>query len=163
MSNRSDRLDSTAIDGKKNSMWRWYKVRNPLRILINFLLIEICKYFPSLKVRIFLCRLLGMNIGEDVSIGLGVQFDVFFPDKITIDENSIIGYNTTILFHEFLIDEYKVGETKIGKEVMIGANSTIIAGVKIGDEAKVGAGAVVVEDVPDEEFYSGVPAGKVDD
>lgn len=163
MSNRSDRLNSTAIDGKKNSMWRWYKVRNPLRILINFLIIEICKYFPSLKVRIFLCRLLGMNIGEDVSIGLGVQFDVFFPDKITIDENSIIGYNTTILCHEFLIDEYKVGETKIGKEVMIGANSTIIAGVKIGDEAKVGAGSVVVEDVPDEEFYSGVPAGKVDD
>ena len=163
MSKRSDRLTSHPAKGSKNSLWMWAKVRNPLRVGLNFLVIEICKFFPSLRVRLFLCRLIGMELGENVSIGLGVQFDIFFPDMIKIDDNSIIGYNSTILCHEFLIEEYKTGEVEIGKNVMVGANSTIIAGVKINDRSKIGAGSVVVKDVPENEFHGGIPAKKLKD
>ena len=55
-----------------------------------------------------------------------VMPDIMFPEKITVGENSIIGYNTTLLAHEYLIREYRLGEIVIGNEVMIGANVTIL-------------------------------------
>ena len=60
-----------------------------------------------------------------------------FPEKISIGENSVIGYNTTILAHEYLIKEYRLGEVRIGENVLIGANTTILPGVTIGDGAVV--------------------------
>ena len=58
----------------------------------------------------------------------------------------MIGYNTTILAHEYLIKEYRLGEVRIGENVLIGANTTILPGVTIGDGAVV-AGSVVHKDV----------------
>ena len=55
-----------------------------------------------------------------------VMPDIMFPEKITVGDNSIIGYNTTLLAHEYLIREYRLGEIVIGNEVMIGANTTIL-------------------------------------
>ena len=163
MTKRSDRLESHPVESNKNSLWMWYKVKNPLRVVFNFIIIEICKFFPSLRVRLFLCRLIGMKLGKNVSIGLGVQFDIFYPELIEISDNSIIGYNSTILCHEFLTDEYKTGKVRIGEKVMIGANTTILAGVKINNNSKIGAGSVVVNDIPESEFHAGVPAKKLND
>ena len=84
-----------------------------------------------------------------------VMPDIMFPEKITVGENSIIGYNTTILAHEYLIREYRLGEIVIGNEVMIGANVTILPGVKIGDGATVSAGTLVHRDVPSGAFVGG--------
>lgn len=49
-------------------------------------------------------------------------------------------------------------KTKIGNDVWIGRNATIISGVNIGNGAIVGAGAVVTKDVPDYAVVVGVPA-----
>ena len=46
----------------------------------------------------------------------------------------------------------------IGKNVWIGANATILAGVSIGENAVVAAGAVVTKDVQDGVVVGGVPA-----
>lgn len=46
----------------------------------------------------------------------------------------------------------------IGKNVWIGANATVTAGVTIGDNAVVAAGAVVTKDVPADTVVGGVPA-----
>nr|MBR9646805.1 hypothetical protein [Streptococcus sp. 11-4097] len=73
---------------------------------------------------------LRMKVGKKTSIALMVVPDIMFPEKITVGENSIIGYNTTLLAHEYLIREYRLGEIVIGNEVMIGANTTILPGVK---------------------------------
>jgi len=86
-----------------------------------------------------------------------VMVDVFFPEKITVGDNSIIGYNTTILTHEYLIKEYRLGEVHIGSNVMIGANSTILPGVTIGDHAVIAAGSVIHKDVPAGSFVGGNP------
>lgn len=80
-----------------------------------------------------------------------------FPEKITVGDNSIIGYNTTLLAHEYLIREYRLGEIIIGNEVMIGANTTILPGVTIGDGAIVSAGTLIHKDVPDGAFVGGNP------
>jgi acetyltransferase-like isoleucine patch superfamily enzyme len=86
-----------------------------------------------------------------------VMVDVFFPEHITIGNNSVIGYNTTILAHEYLIEEYRIGKVVIGDHVLIGANTTILPGVTIGDGAIVAAGAVVHKDVPAGAFVGGNP------
>lgn len=46
----------------------------------------------------------------------------------------------------------------IGKNVWIGSNATILAGVSIGDGAIVAAGAVVTKNVPPNTIVGGVPA-----
>ena len=81
----------------------------------------------------------------------------YVPRKDNCGRNSIIGYNTTILAHEYLIREYRLGEIVIGNEVMIGANVTILPGVKIGDGATVSAGTLVHRDVPSGAFVGGNP------
>lgn len=49
-------------------------------------------------------------------------------------------------------------KTRIGNDVWIGKNVTIIAGNNIGDGAIVGAGAVVTHDIPPYAIACGVPA-----
>src|SRR5699024_10346262 len=67
-------------------------------------------------------------------------------------------YNTTILAHEYLIEEYRLGEVRIGSNVLIGANTTILPGVTIGDGAIVSAAALINKDVPAGAFVGGNPA-----
>ncbi len=85
------------------------------------------------------------------------MIDVMFPERISIGKNTIVGYNTTILAHEYLIKEYRLGDVIIGDEVMIGANTTILPGVTIGDRAIVSAGTLVNRDVPAGAFVGGNP------
>ncbi len=99
---------------------------------------------------------MGIKIGEHVSVGLEANMDVFFPELIEIGENSIIGFNSTILCHEFLVGEYRIGNVVIGKNVTIGANTTILPGVTIADGSVVSAHSLVNGDVSG--FVGGVPA-----
>lgn len=98
-----------------------------------------------------------MRVGDQTSFALMVMLDVMFPEKISVGKNSVIGYNTTILAHEYLIREYRLGDVVIGDEVLIGANSTILPGVTIGDGAIVSAGTLVHKDVPAGAFVGGNP------
>jgi acetyltransferase-like isoleucine patch superfamily enzyme len=145
----------------KNSMCGWYKIRNPLRVAFNFIVIYACRFLPSLSLKNYLYRMLGMKVGRNVSVGLMAMFDIFFPELIEIGDNTVIGYNATILGHEFLVDEWRTGRVRIGKNVMIGANSTILPGVTIGDGAVVSACALVNKDVNSGTFVGGVPAKEI--
>jgi len=98
-----------------------------------------------------------MKVGEKTAFALMVVPDTMFPEKISVGSNTVIGFNTTILAHEYLIKEYRLGDVKIGNEVMIGANSTILPGVEIGDGAIVSAGTLVHRDVPAGSFVGGNP------
>lgn len=141
-----------------NSLWQVYKTVSFWKAVKNFIIIQIARYTPFLGAKNWLYRrCLNMNVGRQTAFGLMAMVDVFFPEKITVGQNCIIGYQTTILTHEYLIDEYRLGEVKIGNEVMIGANVTILPGVCIGDRAVVAAGTVVHRDVPAGAFARGNP------
>ena len=86
-----------------------------------------------------------------------VMPDSMFPERISVGDNSIIGFNTTILAHEYLIEEYRLGDVEIGSNVMVGANTTILPGVKIGDGAIVSAATLVHKDVPAGAMAGGNP------
>jgi acetyltransferase-like isoleucine patch superfamily enzyme len=100
--------------------------------------------------------MMGIRVGSNVSIALEVTMDVLFPQLIEIGDNTIIGFNTTILCHEFLIKEYVTGPVVIGRDVMVGANTTILPGVTIADGSVVSAHSLVNSDI--EGFVGGVPA-----
>lgn len=113
---------------------------------------------PSLRVKNWLYRRMGIDVGDHASIGLEVTMDIFFPELVTIGPDSIVGFDSVILCHEFLVDEYRTGPVEIGEGVSIGAKTTILPGVTIGDGATVSANSLVNRDVPEGAFYGGVPA-----
>ncbi|WP_405102919.1 acyltransferase [Oceanobacillus sp. FSL H7-0719] len=141
-----------------NSLWQIYKTVSFWKVVKNFIVIQAARYTPFLGVKNWMYRsFLRMKVGKETAFALMVMPDIMFPEKITVGNNTIIGYNTTILAHEYLIKEYRIGEVIIGDEVLIGANTTILPGVKIGDGATVSAGALVHKDVPAGAFVGGNP------
>ncbi|MBD4894623.1 heptaprenylglyceryl phosphate O-acetyltransferase, partial [Xanthomonas citri pv. citri] len=127
-----------------NSLWHVYQTVPFLKVVKNFIVIQIARYTPFIGMKNWLYRtFLRMKVGKQTSFALMVMPDIMFPEKISVGTNTIIGYNTTILAHEYLIHEYRIGKVLIGDEVMIGANTTILPGVKIGDGAVVSAGTLV--------------------
>ena len=149
------------VPGPKNSLYYWTSYVNPLRVCFNFAVIYMCRFLPSLRLKNVLYRMVGIKIGKDVSVGLMVMFDVFFPQLITVGDNSIIGYNTTILAHEYMIREWAIGNVVIGQDVLIGANTTVLAGVSVGDGATVSAHSLINHDVKPATFVGGVPAKEI--
>ncbi|TDQ36966.1 acetyltransferase-like isoleucine patch superfamily enzyme [Aureibacillus halotolerans] len=124
----------------------------------NFIFIQLGRYIPILPLKAWLYRtFLRMDIGDQTAFALMVMLDIMYPERIRVGRNCVIGYNTTILVHEYLITEYRLGDVVIGNNVMIGANSTILPGVTIGDDAIVSAGTLVHKDVPAGAFVGGNP------
>lgn len=147
-----------APSGATNALWHVYRTVSFAKAVRNFVFIQISRYMPLLAVKRWIYRrILGMQVGEWSSFALMVMPDVFFPERIHVGRNCIVGYNTTILTHEYLIREYCLGDVVIGDEVMIGANCTILPGVVIGDGAVVAAGSVVHKDVAAGTFVGGNP------
>ncbi|WP_423799581.1 acyltransferase [Neobacillus sp. SAB-20_R2A] len=141
-----------------NSLWQVYKTVSFWKVAKNFIVIQLARYTPFMSMKNWLYRtFLGMKVGEKTSFALMVMPDIMFPEKISVGCNTVIGFNTTILAHEYLIKEYRLGEVIIGDEVMIGANSLIMPGVTIGDGAIVSAGTMVHKDVPPGYFVGGNP------
>lgn len=141
-----------------NSLWHIYKTVSFFKVAKNFVVIQISRYTPFLSLKNFLFRtFLKMKVGQQTSFALMVMPDIMFPERITVGDNSIIGFNTTILAHEYLIDEYRIGDVVIGKNVLIGANTTILPGVEIGDGAVVSAASLVNRDIPPGVFAGGNP------
>jgi acetyltransferase-like isoleucine patch superfamily enzyme len=150
-------VDRHSVDGP-NALWQVYKTVSRAKAVRNFIAIQLARYCPELSWKNWIYRkVLGMKVGEHTAFALMVMVDVFFPERIKVGRNSIIGYNTTILTHEYLINEYRIGDVVIGDHVMIGANCTILPGVKIGDHAIVSAGTLVHKDVPASAFVGGNP------
>lgn len=141
-----------------NSLWHVYKTVPFWKVVRNFIVIQLARYTPFLAVKNWLYKtFLRMEVGEQASFALMVMLDIMFPEKISVGKNTVVGYNTTILAHEYLIKEYRLGDVIIGDEVLIGANSTILPGVVIGDGAIVSAGTLVNKDVPAGAFVGGNP------
>ena len=140
-----------------NSLKYWYQARSPIFVVFNFLVIWLAKYMPSLAVKRTLYRMAGIKVGNGVSVGLGATFDIFFPELIEIGDNTVIGYDTLLLAHEFLVREWRKGKVRVGKNVMIGARVLVLPGVTIGDGAVVAGYSLVNRDVKPGEFVGGVP------
>jgi len=102
-----------------------------------------------------------ITIGKRVFINAGCKFQD--QGGITIGDGSLIGHNVVLatLNHDLAPENRGTmhpAPIVIGKNVWIGSNATVLAGVNIGDGAVVAAGAVVTKDVPANTIVGGVPA-----
>ncbi|BCJ87931.1 acyltransferase [Effusibacillus dendaii] len=141
-----------------NALWQLYKTVSFWKVVRNFIVIQLARYTPFLSLKNWMYRtFLGVRVGGQTAFALMVMLDIMFPERIQVGRNCIIGYNTTILAHEYLIEEYRLGDVRIGDNVMIGANSLILPGVTIGDGAVIGAGSLVNRDIPAGAFAAGNP------
>lgn len=155
---RKSRLHVHPSPGNHNSLWYFPQVTGGMwRVMRNALIVQVSRYTPWLSLKHWLLRSIGVQAEPFVSFGLMVMIDIFFPQDIQIGCETIIGYNTTILCHEFLRHEWRRGPVVIGQDVLIGANTTILPGVVIGDGATVAAGSLVHCDVPAGAMVGGVP------
>ena len=152
------RTERYQVKHSGNSLWNIYKTVSFWKVMKCFIVIQIGRFMPFLSVKNWLYRtFLKMKIGKQTAFALMVMPDTMFPERIWVGDNTVIGFSTTILAHEYLIDEYRLGDVKIGSNVMIGANSTILPGVEIGDGAIVSAATLVHKDVPAGAMAGGNP------
>ena len=155
---RRDRLERHPTSGRRNSLWSWPTAKSPLAVVRNYVVILLARIAPSLRLKNWLLSVIGVTIGTGVAWGLESTPDVFWPERITVDDHAIVGYDVTLLCHEFLQDEYRLGDVVVGERAMIGAGATVLPGVTIGAGARVAANSLVTTDVPPRTTVAGVPA-----
>lgn len=107
------------------------------------------------------------DCGKNIKIGKNVFINTCcrFQDQggIEIGDGCLIGHNTTIatLNHDFNPNKranLHPAPVKIGKNVWIGSDCTILPGVEIGDGAIIGAGSLVTKSIPANSIALGSPA-----
>ncbi|MFB6235150.1 MAG: DapH/DapD/GlmU-related protein [Halopenitus sp.] len=155
---RRERLDNVRTGGPRNSLWSWPDAKSPLVVVRNYVFIVLARISPSLRLKNWLLSLLGVTVGTGVAWGLESTPDVFWPERITVGDDVIIGYDATLLCHEFLQDEYRLGDVVLEDRAMVGAGAIVLPGVTVGEGAQVAANSLVADDVPAHSTVAGVPA-----
>ena len=109
-----------------------------------------------------------ISINKDATLILGNSYSNFNLnlacfDRIEIGDGVEISENVTIRDSDnHSINGQEVSKpVKIGDNVWIGINATILKGVSIGDGAVIAAGAVVTKNVPKGALVGGVPASLI--
>ena len=148
-----------------------YKSTISINTIINYIFIRI-KYFNILRLKLISIlphtnfTLIGNR--KNFSIGNGTLFNdncrlYAEQGKIIIGKNCQFGFNCLLCcathqpVKERIIRKKTTFKTiKIGDNVWIGANSTIIGGVIIGSNSIVGCNSNVINDIPDNCLYAGI-------
>ena len=135
---------------------------------VRITLLQLIAYScPINKIRIFLHKRRGVNIGNHVYIGMFCNFDNLYPNYIYIEDNVSINAGTMILTHFNPMKIYsnilaaRVAPVLIKKNSIVAVRSTILPGVEIGENSIVSAGSVVEKKVKPYTIVKGVPAIKV--
>ncbi len=155
---RKDRLTVRTREGPRAALWYWRHHAGFFATSFRYLIMVMARIAPGFRVKNWLYRRMGANVDPHAAIGLEVTLDIFFPHLITVEADAVIGYNSTILCHEYLYEEGRTGPVIVKARASIGANTTLLPGVTIGEGAVVSAMSLVNQDVPAGEFWGGVPA-----
>lgn len=156
-------VETHPSSGDHNSLWHVYRDVGFLRVLWNTSWIVLARYAPGFRLKNWMLRRTGARIGRHVAFGFEATIDILYPQRITVGDNAVIGYDSTILCHGYMVDGYQLGNVSIGARASLGAKCLVLPGVTVGAGAVVGAGSVVTRDVPAGEFWAGVPARKIRD
>ncbi len=112
------------------------------------------------------------DFGKNITIGRNVFINAccHFQDHggVTLSDGCLIGHNVVFatLNHGMAPEDRGTmypAPIRLGKNVWVGSNSTILRGVTIGDNAIIAAGSVVTKDVAANTIVGGVPARYIRD
>tara|TARA_B100002052_G_C15685820_1_gene508346 strand:+ start:42 stop:524 length:483 start_codon:yes stop_codon:yes gene_type:complete len=133
-------------------------------LFIRFLQI-LAYYIPgATNVRVFIHRIRGVKIKNNVFIGHNVHIDNTCPNKVYIGNNTQLSVNVTVIAHFREVSANEKYSVYIDDDVFIGVGVIILPGVKIGRGSVISSGSVVSSSIPEKSFAIGNPAkrkGKV--
>jgi acetyltransferase-like isoleucine patch superfamily enzyme len=162
---RSDeRVLTLPFDGEREDVsahWHKFLAATPWAMLRKAALLAVTRYMQSGRVKNALLRRTGMKIGKNVFIAATVQFDIQFPELITIDDGAILGMHSHIATHEVTHTHIRLGKVHIGKNALIGGQSTVRSGVSVGENSVVAMRAFVTHDVPPNTLVTGEAERKI--
>lgn len=129
----------------------------------------LCEILGSVGGHVWIAKHFCFDNGKNIFIGNNFtgNFNLTILDikEVYIGDNVMIGPNTTITTVGHPLSPKKrrghlaqASEIRIGNDVWLGANVTVLPGVTIGNNVVIGAGAVVTKDIPDNSLAVGVPA-----
>ncbi len=105
--------------------------------------------------------LIGTSTVIDGRVRIGdytrIETGVYIPPETVIGSKVFIGPRVVFTNDKYPVSK-KLKGVVIEDEAVIGANSTLIAGVRVGHGAIVAAGSVVTRDVPPNTVVAGCPA-----
>lgn len=96
-----------------------------------------------------------INIGAVIGEGTMIDMGAVLGGRATVGKHCHIGAGAVLAG---VIEPASAKPVIIEDDVLVGANAVVIEGVHVGKGAVVAAGAVVIEDVPDEMVVAGCPA-----
>ena len=98
----------------------------------------------------------GITIGSYCSLASGVT--LIAGGNHLVEAVSTYPFTMLGRWREWNAEPQPEQHLRIGNDVWIGANATVVGGVTIGDGSVIGAGAVVVRDIAPYTVAAGVPA-----
>ena len=102
-----------------------------------------------------------IRLGNRSAPGMSSNCYVQGRNGIRIGHNLRMGPGVGLISANHDINDYdvwpKIGPIKIGDNVWIGMNSTVLPGVTIGDNVVIAAGSVVNSDIPSNSIAAGNP------
>lgn len=123
-------------------------------------------YGCKLRNEVFIGPFVEIQKGVDIGDRTRVQSHTFICELVMIGEDCFIGHGVMFINDLFVNgrpaqgDVAKWKKTKIGNQVSIGSNATILP-VEICDHVVIGAGAVVTKDILTAGVYVGNPARRL--
>ena len=96
-----------------------------------------------------------INIGAVIGKGTMIDMGAVLGGRATVGANCHIGAGAVLAG---VVEPASATPVIVEDGVLVGANAVVIEGVHVGKNAVVAAGAVVVEDVPDNAVVAGCPA-----
>lgn len=102
----------------------------------------------------------GLDIHPGATMGAGILLD--HGTGVVIGETATVGDGCTLLHGVTLGGTGKDGDVdrhpKVGRDVLIGANASLLGNIIIGHGAKIGAGSIVLGPIPSGATAVGAPA-----
>lgn len=96
-----------------------------------------------------------LNIGAVVGRGTMIDMGAVLGGRATVGADCHIGAGAVLAG---VVEPASATPVIVEDGVLVGANAVVIEGVRIGRNAVVAAGAVVIEDVPENAVVAGSPA-----
>lgn len=112
-------------------------------------------------------------VGSNATLRIGAcsgfsGVSIYCSKEITIGTYCNLGVNTNVWDTDFHPLDFELRRTqlegagqspiRIGNDVFVGANSTLLKGISIGARAIIGAASVVTKSVPADQVWAGNPA-----
>lgn len=117
------------------------------------------QFYSALAVHSITTRQLSVDIHPAAQLGVGIMID--HATGVVIGETAVVNNDVSIMQGVTLGGTGKEGgdrHPKIGRGVLLGANSSVLGNIRIGEGVKVAAGSVVLKDVPPHMTVAGIPA-----